>query len=298
MRYSKRLSGILARAVIKMEAVKFLRRISKNQRPNELICISIKYVKYLLGYIRRFGALAGLQIFLRLNSYILPGHREMTMVRLPFYPSPISVRLSASDVSVFQYVFVDTAFNLDYLNLNPRLIVDGGAYVGFTSVFFAHVYPQAIIFAIEPDEDNYKMLLENTRSYPKIVPVRAALWNKEGKVRIANPGHFSKAGLRVMETAEQKNVIQVDALTLDRLLSAAKMNSIDILKLNIEGAEFELFRSNYESWLEKTNTIVIDLHDRIREGCSEVFYAATFRYNFSRRYQSNLTVLFKKNSAR
>jgi hypothetical protein len=52
------------------------------------------------------------------------------------------------------------------------------------------------------------------------------------------------------------------------------VNHIDILKLDIEGAEFELFNTGAEAWLDAVGQIVIELHDWIRPGCSKSFYSA------------------------
>ncbi len=74
----------------------------------------------------------------------------------------------------------------------------------------------------------------------------------------------------------------------------AKTELIDILKLDIEGAEAELFCANYENWLGKTNVIIIELHDRIREGCSEALYKATAHHNFQKVERQEHVILFKK----
>jgi hypothetical protein len=55
---------------------------------------------------------------------------------------------------------------------------------------------------------------------------------------------------------------------------------IDILKIDIEGSEKELFESDYETWLPKVTTLIIELHDRMREGSSLSFFRALTKYNF------------------
>jgi len=57
-------------------------------------------------------------------------------------------------------------------------------------------------------------------------------------------------------------------------LEQSDFEYIDILKLDIEGAEKELFADNTELWLPKVNIVVIELHDWLQEGCSQAFYAA------------------------
>ena len=66
----------------------------------------------------------------------------------------------------------------------------------------------------------------------------------------------------------KKEDADIDAITINDIISTYDLTRIDILKLDIEGAEIELFESNTD-WLEKVNCMVIELHDRIRPGCME-----------------------------
>jgi hypothetical protein len=56
---------------------------------------------------------------------------------------------------------------------------------------------------------------------------------------------------------------------------------LDIVKLDIEGAEKAVFESNYEDWLPKTRLLIIELHDRMQPGSSKALFNALTRYNFS-----------------
>lgn len=271
----------------------FVELMKNTKEWEDFLLATPKRVRALFRYIRRFGVLTGFQLFWKLYAHPLPKHETIETARLPFYANLISVRLGTSDVSVFQEVFLDEVYDLAFLNLNPKIIVDGGAYVGFTSIFFAHAYPQARIFAIEPEERNFQMLLRNTKFYPNIIPIHVALWTREGKLQITDGPNAEKSAFQVVEWTKEKPLETVEALTMDKLLTIAKTNTIDILKLDIEGAEIELFSANYENWLEKTNAIIIELHDRIRKGCSETFYNATDRYYFRKEERKGHVILFK-----
>ena len=60
-----------------------------------------------------------------------------------------------------------------------------------------------------------------------------------------------------------------------------KWNYIDILKLDIEGSEKEVFSAGFENWMPKTKVIIIELHDAMKPGCSRAVFAAVNKYNFS-----------------
>jgi FkbM family methyltransferase len=213
--------------------------------------------------------------------------------RFSLYGKPLVIRTGTSDVSVFQAVFLEDDFDLSFLHLKPKLILDLGANVGYTSIFFAHTYPQSRVFAVEPEESNFKVLKENAAPYENIVLFQAAIWNKRTKLQITN-SNAEKCGFQVSESKNKPVSSTVDALTIDELLAEANSNEIDILKVDIEGAEIELFSSNFENWLGKSNVIMIELHDRFRKGCSEIFNAAVKNYDFYRINKGEHTILTKK----
>ena len=236
-------------------------------------------VYFFLNHTRKFGLFSSFLLFWKL------------------YTNMINIRLTTSDVGVFREVFSEKAYDLGFLNLHPSTIIDGGANVGYASVFFAITYPQARVFAIEPEESNFEMLLRNVRFYRNIIPIHAALWHKEEELQILDTGAI-KAAFQTVISTKEKNSNIVNVLTVDRLMDLGKIDTIDIFKIDIEGAEKELFSANYEKWLEKTNVIIIELHDRFRDGCTEELNNATKSYKFSREERKGHVILFKtvKNS--
>ena len=229
---------------------------------------------------------------MKLYTRSLATGEKTELVHLSFYGKPLTVRIGTSDISVFHHVFLEEEYNLDFLNLKPKLILDVGANVGYTSIFFAQTYPEAHIIAVEPEESNFQTLTGNTKPYPNIVPVRAAIWHKKGRLQITNP-NAEKWAFQLSETGEETPSVTVDALTIGDLLAMSGENTIGILKLDIEGAEIELCSSNYEGWLEKTRVLIIELHDRFRTGCSEALNSAVSSYNFQRTERGEHTILFK-----
>jgi FkbM family methyltransferase len=203
----------------------------------------------------------------------------------------INIRPNTTDVDLFSDVFLEKDFSLGFLDLHPQTIIDAGANVGYTSIFFTIAYPHAKIFAIEPEESNFEMLRRNVKYFRNIIPINAALWNKKEELQILDPGK-GKWGFQTIKSNEEKKSGKVNTITVDRLIDLHKINTIDVFKINIEGAEKELFSSNFE-WLVKTNVIIIELHDRFRDGCTKELNNATKAYKFSRKKRKSYTILFK-----
>ncbi len=148
-----------------------------------------------------YGAV-GLRPFL---SYLGASLRESagaTSVRLPDIAVPLLVRHRTSDAESFSQIFFrrtyDTArfspyhrklfdlYNETVGTKRTPLILDAGANVGFSSAWFANLYKQAQIYAIEPDEENFAVLAENAQQFTNIVPLRSAIWDKCSTVRIVD----------------------------------------------------------------------------------------------------------------
>ncbi|WP_169743374.1 FkbM family methyltransferase [Knoellia sinensis] len=159
-------------------------------------------------------------------------------------------------------------------------IVDAGANTGLASVYFAERFPDARIIAIEPDDGNFEILERNTQRYgQRIIRVRAALWSTTGVVDLVDPGSGAWA-MRVRSAAEDQAIDGkvVSAITLSDLIREFDIDRISILKVDIEGGESEVFR-NPSAWIERVDSIVIELHDRFVPDCSAIFHRATTAFS-------------------
>ena len=130
------------------------------------------------------------------------------------------------------------------------------------SILFALKYPTARIIAIEPEPSNFAALIRNTAPYKTVTPIQAALWREEGEVTLGPSDAHPKGAFQIVENGEQR----VRAITMDAVMRETGVDSIDLLKVDIEGAEVEVFESC--PWISKVRIIAIELHDRVRPGCS------------------------------
>ena len=223
-------------------------------------------------YVHKFGLFKGLIVHDKIS-----GAKDGVMsLSIPQCRNPILLRANTSDISVFRQIFLDEEYDVRGIE-NPRFIVDGGANIGCSTLYFGNKYPDALIFAIEPEESNYEMLKKNTSHYPNIKTIKAAIWDKKTFLKIDNPGD-KKWSFRVQECENNTNAC-IETISIDELLSNSPGGIIDILKLDIEGAEKQIFL-NSPAWIEKVDTLLIELHERYSEGCTEVFYKAISKYHF------------------
>ncbi len=194
----------------------------------------------------------------------------------------ISVRTNTSDLKCLEKVFVDEEYRLPSeinprFDISPRLIIDAGANIGMASLYFSREFPNAKIYAIEPDESNFELLRKNCEGISNIKLVHGALWPSHTNLQIAD---LSVDNWLFTVRAASDAQASVNAVTLPDIIAESGMERIDLLKLDIEGAEFELFSESCEGWLPKINVIVIELHDRFQKQCGRAFYSQISRRPF------------------
>jgi FkbM family methyltransferase len=151
----------------------------------------------------------------------------------------------------------------------PPVIVDAGANVGYSSLFFAETYPEATIIAVEPDLDAFEILCQNTRQRSNIRPIRAALWSHDRGVALRKGAHDSSWARQVGDhhLDEICGTDLTPSITLDGVHSIEASGRILILKLDIEGAESEVFRTG-EATLRSTPCIIVEPHDFMAPGAN------------------------------
>jgi len=181
----------------------------------------------------------------------------------------VVARRQGSDRASFEHVF-GGAYELDVPS-EPKLIVDLGANAGYASVFFALRYPSARVIAVEPVPENAKLARRNVSRLGRVDVVEAAAWPRPARLRLVDPGK-GFWGMRVSEDASG----EIAAVTIPDLLNRAGADRIDILKVDIEGAEAELFSEN-TAWLERVDLLVLELHERFVPGCRAALDAAIER---------------------
>jgi FkbM family methyltransferase len=209
-------------------------------------------------------------------------------VMLPGTDVPLTLRLGTSDIDVFREIFV----NLEYgwaFNSPPQVIIDAGGYTGLSAAFFAFTYPQATIITIKPDPRNFELLQLNTARFPNVRPLQAALWRESGTISLTDPGR----GAWGLQVSEPDVAARLDhdtrAVTVDEIMKEFDLERIDLLKVDVEGSEKEIFESA-GSWLPFVDVICIELHDRFKVGCSRSFYKAVDEFSIEIRRNEDVLV--------
>lgn len=196
--------------------------------------------------------------------------------QLPGTLQEVFLRPGTSDKDLFRVLIGQDEYGYIEFLQEPHVIIDAGANIGLSAVYFAQKYPHAKIYAIEPETENFAMLKRNTASNPNITPVFGALMAKSGCVEVIDSGTGVLGyQVRYCEGADGQNT--VPCLTIEDICRKYGLHEIDLLKIDIEGAEKDIF-SHPCPWLCQVKAIVIELHERITMGCNRAVFNAMDPY--------------------
>jgi FkbM family methyltransferase len=180
---------------------------------------------------------------------------------------PMACRVGSSDVDVFRQIFVEREYQCVDDLAEPRWLIDCGANVGFATAWFLSRYPTMRAIAVEPDPTNAAMLRRNLAPFGhRATVVETGVWSRPASLRVVRGafGDGREWATQVVECApgEPHDLVAVDIPTL---IAQAGGGAIDVLKIDIEGAEGELFAQGQPEWLASVENLVIEIHGPVLE---------------------------------
>lgn len=221
-------------------------------------------------YNQKFGFGNAIKLYMHLKA------KSNKPIKFSFLQQPVYIRNIYSDIAIFEQIFINDEYKIS-CDFNPKTIVDLGANVGYASLYFTMKFPEANIVALEPEINNFNTAKQNLNNYSNITLLQGAVWHNNDPLYLIDEG-LGEAGFMVNEN---KNAKPIKAFTIKDIMQMLNSQHIDILKIDIEGAEKEIFENNYESWLPYTKIILVETHDRYRAGTSKAVFEAINKYNFS-----------------
>jgi FkbM family methyltransferase len=193
--------------------------------------------------------------------------------------TPFVLREGSSDGSVLHQIFVQKDYDLGRLarfgdiraqyqciisSGRTPLIVDCGANIGASPIWFSRFFPEAKVFALEPEQHNFELLCTNCLfHYPNVSCKNAAISCVDETVYVQDPGQGNWA----FRTSQESNSsgTRVQAVSIESVEKLFPESELFLVKIDIEGGESRLFESNL-GWVGRAMVIVIELHDWMLPG--------------------------------
>jgi FkbM family methyltransferase len=174
-----------------------------------------------------------------------------------FGPDPVRIRSHTTDVSVLGEIVVSKGYDvlLQHRRSMPSLIVDLGANIGLVDRWFLAQYPGAKVIAVEPEPSNVEILRANVAGLPvEVVPAAIGITERVVRLHTVTGEHgFTMVG----EPTPDSRCVDVPVVTMKSIMKDAKV--VDLLKVDIEGAEEELF-SECSDWIGKVSLLLVECH--------------------------------------
>jgi len=208
-----------------------------------------------------------------LYFFLVSPFRELLsgMLRAP-YAIPLKdgqqawLRPGTSDRMVFDQIFVTREYAPLLVQADIRKVVDLGANCGLASLWFLIHFPECSVVYVEPDGSNFEAARRNTHAHgTRSRGLRRAIWSESRRLCLhaASDEHQGEWGLFVSEDSTGA-IDVVEASTLEEIFASEGLQSVDILKVDIEGAETELFKT-HNDWLPAVRSLAIEIHGREAE---------------------------------
>ncbi|HRH49273.1 MAG TPA: FkbM family methyltransferase [Panacibacter sp.] len=251
--------------------------------------VALKITEY-INWVRLYKYKDGVMLYRSLQK----PKNSFFSVNASFFKAPVKLRDNYSDRAIFMQVFFEKQYELfDATMPDSKTIIDAGANIGLASIYFSLLFPKATIISIEPEESNFVLLKENTKAYPNIECIKAGIWHKNEPIYITNPETLA-AGFMVEKDSNKNDVVMLNGITINSILELKKWSSIDILKMDIEGAEKEVFSAIDIYWLSKVKLLIIELHDRYKEGTTKALFKAIDQFEYKAYFHHENIFIFLK----
>ena len=286
----------------------FMKKILNLHRLNfkNIILLCLYYGKKTLGKIPNLNEELVKGYFnhiISLNGFYKGQINNDFVTYYPKWDSTVKIRKKpSSDIIVFsqilemeEYKIVVETFKNHFKKNSDLNIIDAGGNIGLTSLYLSYFFENSNFICVEPDGDNFESMSFNLKNdrIKNLNLIKGGLWSKNTFLEIVRDFRDQKDwSIRVKETATETNL---QAFSINSLIEKYDFKHIDILKIDIEGSEKEVFTNiNADNaFLEITKCIAIEIHDEF--DCRTEITTILNNYGFELFDAGELTIGINKN---
>ena len=171
----------------------------------------------------------------------------------------IKIRVNSTDLMALTHVWMIQEYsNSDFEINDSDIVIDVGAHIGLFALFASQFCKRGKIFCFEPIKENYELLVENINSnkIKNIIPFNFAVSKVSGSVKIFLNEDYSGHSMFL----ETNDFVIVKSKSLFDIFSENNIQECNFLKLDCEGAEYEIINSLSSEFLNKIKKLTIEYH--------------------------------------
>jgi FkbM family methyltransferase len=208
----------------------------------------------------------------------------------------IELKKNSSDSMVFEqiiileeYLFLCELIIKKQININT--VIDAGANIGLTTIYLKQYFEDAQFILLEPEAETFARLKKNLalNKITNAICLNEGLWHEKTEL-FFDRNFRDKEAWSVRLTSHQNNEPSIKTVTINDLMAYENYNKIDLLKIDIEGSEKELFLTDLLklNWLKSVKIIAIEIHDETHSRTE--IETILKNYNFELFYSGELTI--------
>lgn len=192
----------------------------------------------------------------------------------------IYLRRNSTDVNVFQQLFIKK--DLSFLKgKDIEVIIDAGANIGLATIYMKNLFPNARVFAIEPETDNFNMLIKNTGRYNNVTTIRKALSEDNRGLYLVDTGRGFDAFQTKKNHGDQDLSHKIKSISVHDIMQQYSLDKLDFVKIDIEGAEAYCINDNATRWIASTKCLAVEIHEHLVPGVEKSIRNVLKDFTFS-----------------
>ena len=171
----------------------------------------------------------------------------------------IKIRVKSTDLMALTNVWMINEYDIDGFEINPSdIIIDVGAHIGLFSLFVSQFCKTGKIFSFEPIRENFDLLVSNLglNHTENVFPFNVGVSKKSGKLNLFLNNDQSAHSI----FPKGSESITVEATSLQKIFDEKQISSCKLLKLDCEGAEYDIIDSLPMEYLDKIQNMAIEYH--------------------------------------
>lgn len=144
---------------------------------------------------------------------------------------------------------------VDYIPQQGDVVLDCRAYCGITTYLFSKAVGETgRVYALEPDDLSYKMLLKNIDKHglANVIPVKKGIWSNTTRVYFNAEGNVGGSMASLLQRPFYENLSKVDVVSISDFYTEYGLNKLDFIKMDIEGAELDVIAGS-KDFIERNN---------------------------------------------
>jgi FkbM family methyltransferase len=204
---------------------------------------------------------------LRFTADMVRQSPTSSLARLRWSGRDVFYRSGTADPFVLYQILLKSGKKAEYYvppALRPKIILDIGSNIGASIIYFHRQFPDAKIFGFEPHPDTFRIMQKNVAQLRGVTIFNYGLGATHQRIAVradqVNFGAFSTDG-RFKDRGHPAAPIECEVRRLDEVLREIGIAQVDLIKIDCEGAEADVFSTLPDEILNQCQWIVGEFHD-------------------------------------